>query len=75
MNGRAKKYTAYFEQVNKMHGPYDKEEIPSFRIDYRGLIKYAKEKGKKVVDLSDSEKEQFTFGVPISLIESKMLKA
>ena len=58
-----------------MHGPYDKLEISSFKIDYRGLMRYAKKMGKKVVDLSDSEKEQFTFGIPISLIRSKMLKA
>lgn len=75
MNGQMKNYNAYFEQVNKIHGPYSREEIPSFKIDYRGLLRYAKEKGKKVIELSDSEKEQFTFGVPISSIKSKMLKA
>ena len=35
---------------------YTIDEIPKINIDYRGLIKYAKSKGLKVTDLSDSEK-------------------
>lgn len=36
-------------------------ELPKVRIDYLGLLKYAKQKGVQAIDLTDSEKNQFVY--------------
>ncbi len=54
---------------------YSVDEIPQFKIDYKGMIKYAKSVNKAVTDLTDSEKEQFTNGVKIEEIKAQMLSA
>mgnify|MGYP007097429343 CR=1 FL=1 len=58
---------------SKAH-PYSIDEIPKFNIDYKGMINYAKRKKKKVVELSDSEKELFTNGSSMSEIRKKSIK-
>jgi len=34
-------------------------QCPRIKLDLRGLMKYAKSKGKKVIDLTDDEKNLF----------------
>ena len=34
-------------------------ELPKVRIDYNGLLNYAKQKGVQVIELTDAEKNQF----------------
>lgn len=73
MSGLQSKYSNYYMQINSSHGPYKKEEIPSLKIDYRGLMAYAKGKGRRVVDLTDDEKEMFTNGISMNEIRVRML--
>lgn len=39
--------------------PIMPSELPNIRIDYKGLVKYAKKKGVRVIELADSEKNRF----------------
>lgn len=41
-------------------------QLPDVRIDYRGLINYAREAGKTVADLSDEEKNAYIRGSTMS---------
>lgn len=46
--------------------PIMPSQIPDVRIDYRGLINYAKKVGKTVADLSDEEKDAYISGSTMS---------
>jgi len=39
--------------------PIMPSELPKVRIDYKGLLDFAKQKGVRVVDLTEEEKNQF----------------
>lgn len=56
MNGQMKKYK---DSLNAMQGPVLLSQCPNIKLDLRGLMKYAKEKGVKVIDLSEEEKASF----------------
>lgn len=58
----------------KVYRPYSIAEIPSIRIDYRGLVDYAHSIGKTVPELSDKEKEMFTYGVSMNTIREAQIK-
>ncbi len=34
-------------------------QLPNIRIDYKGLVQYARNKGVKAIELTDSEKNMF----------------
>jgi hypothetical protein len=55
--------------LSKPH-PYSVDDIPQFKIDYKGLIKYTESVHKSVAELSDEEKELFTNGVSMSEIRN-----
>ena len=57
-----------------MAGPYFKADIPEIRIDYKGLTAYAREKGIRVCDLTDAEKNAFIIGADMSVIREKAIK-
>ena len=56
MNGRKKSYEQILEEMGQ---PISLKDIPNVRIDYKSLIKYAKSKGKKVIDLPMEERMKF----------------
>lgn len=56
MNGQMKKYK---DSLNTMQGPILLSQCPNIKLDLHGLMKYAKEKGVKVIDLSEDEKALF----------------
>ena len=53
--------------------PYMVSEIPAVKIDYRGLIAYAKSINKTVPELSDAEKNRFISDSSIQDIRKMML--
>lgn len=56
MYGQMKRYR---ESLATMPEPILLSQCPQMKLDIRGLMKYAKEKGKKVVELTEAEKKQF----------------
>lgn len=55
-------------------GPYFKADIPKIRIDYKGLTAYARKKGKRVCDLSDSEKNLFIVDADMNVVRRLAIK-
>lgn len=56
MNGPMKKYK---ESLVNMPDPILLSQCPKIRLDLKGLLQYAKEKGVKVIELSEKEKAAF----------------
>ena len=50
-----KKYKRYYDSLAAMKEP----DIPKVRLDMRGAIRYAQERGKTVEDLTREEKDRF----------------
>lgn len=56
MNGPMKRYK---ESLANMPDPILLSQCPKLRLDLKGLMQYAKEKGVKVIELSEKEKAAF----------------
>ena len=56
MNGQTMNYKI---SLNVSGGPIMPSELPQVRIDYKGLLDYAKQKGVRVIELTDTEKQRF----------------
>lgn len=56
MYGQRKKYR---ESLKKTPDPIMLSQLPQVKFDLRGMMEYAKSKGKKVAELTDSEKKKF----------------
>ena len=56
MNGPMKKYK---ESLANMPDHILLSQCPKLRLDLKGLMQYAKEKGVKVIELSEKEKAAF----------------
>lgn len=56
MNGQMKKYR---DSLVTMPEPILLSQCPQLKLDLRGLMVYAKRKGKKVVELTEDEKKLF----------------
>lgn len=57
-------------ETSLQNTPFFAEDIPSVKIDYKGLIAYAKKKGVNVCDLSDEEKQPFV-EIPLSELQKR----
>lgn len=49
----------YEKSLAEMEGPFDLSKLPRVRINLKGLMEYAESQNKKVVDLTDEEKNMF----------------
>lgn len=56
MNGQMMNYK---KSITNTVRPIMPSELPNVKIDYAGLLSYAKSKGLKVVQLSENEKSKF----------------
>ncbi len=56
MNGPMKKYR---ESLANMSDPILLSQCPKIRLDLRGLMQYAEDKGVKVIELTEKEKAAF----------------
>lgn len=56
MNGQMKRYK---ESLAKMPDPILLSQCPKVKLDLRGLMQYAKEKGVTVIELTEKEKAAF----------------
>ena len=56
MNGQMKRYRQSLESTPE---PILLSQCPQIKMDLRGMMKYAKSIGKKVVELTEDEKKQF----------------
>ena len=56
MNGLMKKYR---ESLARTPEPILLSQCPKIKLDLRGLMQYAKDKGVKVADLTEKEKVRF----------------
>lgn len=57
MNGQMMNYNRYIKSLNAT--PEPRTSVKAVAIDYKGLIAYAKEKGKNPSELSDKEQNMF----------------
>jgi len=56
MNGPTKKYK---ESLARTGEPILLSQCPNVKMDLKGLMQYAKKQGKKVMELTDTEKKMF----------------
>ena len=56
MYGQMKKYKESLENMNE---PIVLSQCSQEKLDLRGIMSYAKNQGKKVIELSDSERKMF----------------
>jgi len=59
MIGQKMNFKKYQESLKNNPGPISISQIPKVKIDYKGLIAYAKAKNMRPGDLSDEEKNKF----------------
>ena len=56
MYGQMKKYR---ESLNNTPEPIMPSQLPQISLDLRGMMEYAKGLGKKVIELTEAEKQMF----------------
>ncbi|MBO5347067.1 MAG: hypothetical protein J6A45_02915 [Lachnospiraceae bacterium] len=56
MNGQMKRYK---NSLLTMPEPIPLSKCPQIKLDLSGLMKYAKSKGMKVIDLTEAERAMF----------------
>ena len=59
MIGQKMNYKKYDEILKTMPTPISLDQIPKVKIDYKGLIEYARNKNVQPGELSDEEKNKF----------------
>ncbi len=59
MSGLTMNYKKYYDYVEKMDPPVMPSELPSVKIRLRDMAAYAREKGVKVSELSEEERNTF----------------
>ena len=65
MYGQMKKYR---ESLTNTPEPIMPSQLPQVVLDLKGMMEYAKSIGKKVVELSDEEKNRFVKESPETMV-------
>ena len=73
ISGQTINYDKYNTVLQSMPAPILASQLPDVKINLTGLISYAHEKGVKVGDLSDEEKNRFINGETVESLQ-KMVK-
>ncbi len=71
-SGQMINYDRYNAILMNTPAPILADQIPKVKIDLPELIAYAHDKGVKVGDLSDEEKNQFIHGETVSSLQKKV---
>lgn len=57
-------YEKYYEDIKNMPEPIQPSQLPQMKIDFKGMVAYAKEQGVTLGDLPEEERDsilkQFT---------------
>ena len=59
MNGQTMNYNHYFEALQTMPQPVSFVELSKVQMDFRGILKYAKEHNINPNELTMEEREQY----------------
>ena len=59
MSGLMMNYKNYYNYVNNMNPPVMPSELPKVKIRLRDMAAYARQKGVKVTELTEEEKNSF----------------
>ena len=71
-SGQTINYDKYIYALQNTPAPILCAQLPSVKIDMAGLIEYAHEKGVKVGDLSEEEKNRFIDGDIVQSLQGKL---
>ena len=69
ISGQTINYEKYNSSLQNMPAPILASQIPNVKIDLPGLISYAHDKGVKVGDLTDEEKNRFLYGETVDSLQ------
>lgn len=59
LSGQRMNYNKYYDFIKTMDPPVMPSELPKVKIRLRDMAKYARDKGVKVSDLTEEEKNMF----------------
>lgn len=59
MNGQTMNYNNYYTTLKEMPQPVPFVDLPKVKMDFRAILKYAKEKNLNPNELSMEEREKF----------------
>ncbi len=69
ISGQTINYDKYNTVLQSMPAPILTSQLPNVQINLAGLISYAREKGVKVGDLSEEEKNKFISGETVDSLQ------
>ena len=59
MNGQTMNYNNYYNAIKNMNQPVPFCELPKVKMDFRGILKYAKDNNLNPNELTIEERERF----------------
>ncbi|MBR3468214.1 MAG: hypothetical protein IKH28_00720 [Lachnospiraceae bacterium] len=71
-SGQKINYDKYRNSLMSMPAPILGNQLPDAHIDFAGMLRYAREKGVKVGDLSEEEKNRFITGDTVESLQKKV---
>ncbi len=59
MNGQMMNYSKYYKSLETMPAPIMVTQLPKVKMNVNEIVKYARLRGKKVSELTESEQNRF----------------